>query len=125
MLVQTTTKVVVNYDIDVLFDPQVYLEAYRRIMEDECDMVYPYGEGPWQYRVRATDEVVSNFLNEDFDFKILQDASWIDNAGEGWVQFLSREVYFEAGMENENFMGSAPDDYERGLSIQDYGISSA
>ena len=43
MLVQTTTKVVVNYDIDVLFDPQVYLEAYRRIMEDECDMVYPYG----------------------------------------------------------------------------------
>ena len=84
MLVQTTTKVVVNYDIDVLFDPQVYLEAYRRIIEDECDMVYPYGSGPWQYRVRATDEVVSEFLNEDFNFKILQNASWVDNAGEGW-----------------------------------------
>ena len=42
MLVETTTKVVVNYDCDVLFEPEVYLEAYRRIMEDECDMVYPY-----------------------------------------------------------------------------------
>lgn len=113
MLVETTTKVVVNYDCDVLFEPEVYLEAYRRIMEDECDMVYPYGEGPWQYRVRATDQVVSDFLNEDFDFKVLQDASWVDNAGEGWVQFLSRDVYFEGGMENENFMGSAPDDFER------------
>lgn len=121
MLVQTTTKVVVNYDIDVLFDPQVYLEAYRRIMEDECDMVYPYGEGPWQYRVKATDEVVSEFLNEDFNFKILQDVSWIDNAGEGWVQFLSRDVYFEAGMENENFMGSAPDDFEREYRFRTLG----
>ena len=121
MLVQTTTKVVVNYDIDVLFDPQVYLEAYRRIMEDECDMVYPYGSGPWQYRVRATDEVVSEFLNEDFNFKILQDVSWVDNAGEGWVQFLSRDVYFEGGMENENFMGSAPDDYERGHRFRTLG----
>ena len=27
--------------------------------------------------------------------------------------FLNRDVYFAGGMENENFMGSAPDDYER------------
>ena len=113
MLVETTTKVVVNYDCDVLFEPDVYVEAYRKIMEDECDMVYPYGEGPWQFRVRATDEVVSEFLTQDFNFGILENASWLDNAGEGWVQFLNRDVYFEGGMENENFMGSAPDDYER------------
>ena len=113
MLVETTTKVVVNYDCDVLFEPDVYVEAYRRIMEDECDMVYPYGEGPWQFRVKATDEVVSEFLTQDFNFGILENASWLDNAGEGWVQFLNRDVYFEGGMENENFMGSAPDDFER------------
>ena len=113
MLVETTTNVVVNYDCDVLFEPDVYVEAYRRIMEDECDMVYPYGEGPWQFRVKATDEVVSEFLTQDFNFGILENASWLDNAGEGWVQFLNRDVYFEGGMENENFMGSAPDDFER------------
>ncbi len=113
MLVLTKTKVVVNYDCDVIFPLEVYEEACRRIVEGESDMIYPYGEGPWQYRVRATDEIVSNFLNGDCDIKILQDASWVDNAGAGWVQFLSRDVYFEGGMENENFMGSAPDDYER------------
>ena len=113
MLVLTKTKVVVNYDCDVVFPLYVYEEACRKIIEGESDMIYPYGEGPWQYRVRATDEVVSNFLNNECDLKILQDVSWVDNAGAGWVQFLNRDVYFEGGMENENFMGSAPDDYER------------
>jgi hypothetical protein len=113
MLVLTDTKVVVNYDCDVLFPLQVYEEAYNRIVDGESDVIYPYGEGPYQYRVRADDELVSEFLNNDCDLKILQDSSWIDNAGYGWVQFLNRSVYFEGGMENENFMGSAPDDYER------------
>lgn len=113
MLVLTDTKVVVNYDCDVLFPLEVYEEAYNRIVDGESDVIYPYGEGPYQYRVRADDELVSEFLNNDCDLKILQDSSWIDNAGHGWVQFLNRSVYFEGGMENENFMGSAPDDYER------------
>jgi hypothetical protein len=113
MLAITKTKVVVNYDCDVVFPLEVYEEAYQRIINNESDVIYPYGEGPYQYKVRANDELVSNFLSNDCDLKIFQDASWVDNAGHGWVQFLNRDVYFEGGMENENFMGSAPDDYER------------
>jgi len=113
MLSLTTTKVVVNYDCDVIFLPEVYKESYRRIIENESDVVYPYGEGPWQYRVHATDELVSTFLNEEFNLNILKNSSWVDNAGHGWVQFFNRYVYIEGGMENENFKGSAPDDYER------------
>lgn len=113
MLFLTKTKVVVNYDCDVIFSPEVYDESYKRIISGKSDVVYPYGEGAWQYRVRATDELVSNFLNEEFDFNILKKSSWIDNAGHGWVQFFNRDVYIEGGMENENFKGSAPDDYER------------
>ena len=113
MLAITKTKVIVNYDCDVVFPLEVYEEAYQRIINNESDVIYPYGEGPYQYRVRANDELVSEFLSNDCDLKILQDASWVDNAGHGWVQFLNRDVYFEGGMENENFMGSAPDDYER------------
>jgi len=113
MLAITKTKVIVNYDCDVVFPLEVYEEAYQRIINKESDVIYPYGEGPYQYRVRANDELVSEFLSNDCDLKILQDASWVDNAGHGWVQFLNRDVYFEGGMENENFMGSAPDDYER------------
>ena len=113
MLVLTSTNVVVNYDCDVVFPVTSYLEAYRKIMENESDMIYPYGEGPWQYKIFCDDQMVSDFLNNDCDFNILKRKSYNDNAGEGWVQFIKRDVYFEAGMENENFMGSAPDDFER------------
>ena len=92
-----------------------YLESYRRIMEDKSDMIYPYGEGRgYLSKVNTTDTLVSDFLNDDdYDLSILKRSSVPDNAGYGWIQFLSRDVYFEGGMENENFMGSAPDDYER------------
>ena len=57
--------------------------------------------------------IKSDFLNNDFNFDILKKKTYNDNPGEGWVQFLNRDVYFKGGMENENFMGSAPDDFER------------
>jgi len=80
MLCLATTKVVVNYDCDVIFPPEVYEESYRRIVDNESDVVYPYGEGPWQYRVRATDELVSEFLNDNFNLNIIKESSWVDNA---------------------------------------------
>ncbi len=113
MLVLTKTKVVVNYDCDVVFPLESYEESYRRIMDNQSDMVYPYGEGPYQYKIFCDDQMVTDFLNNDFNFDILKKKSYNDNAGEGWVQFLNRDVYFKGGMENENFMGSAPDDFER------------
>jgi len=113
MLMMTETKVVVNYDCDVIFPIQSYVESYNKILSGESDVVYPYAEGSWQYRVSATDELVSKFLNEDFDLTLLKEESFIDNAGNGWVQFFNRQVYIEGGMENENFIGSAPDDFER------------
>ena len=115
MLVLTKTKVVVNYDCDMILPIESYLESYQRIIEDKSDMIYPYGEGRgYLSKVYASDELVSEFLNDDnFDLNILKKNSEEDNAGEGWIQFIGRDVYFEAGMENENFMGSAPDDFER------------
>ena len=115
MLILTKTKVIVNYDCDMILPIDTYLESYRRIMKDESDMIYPYGEGRgYLSKVNTTDTLVSDFLNDDdYDLSILKRSSVPDNAGYGWIQFLSRDVYFEGGMENENFMGSAPDDYER------------
>ena len=115
MLILTKTKVIVNYDCDMILPIDTYLESHRRIMEDERDMIYPYGEGRgYLSKVNTTDTLVSDFLNDDdYDLSILKRSSVPDNAGYGWIQFLSRDVYFEGGMENENFMGSAPDDYER------------
>ena len=121
MLVLTKTKVVVNYDCDVVFPLESYEESYQRIMNDQSDMIYPYGEGPWQYKIFADDEMVTEFLNNDCNFDILRNRSYNDNAGFGWVQFLNRDIYFEGGMENENFMGSAPDDYERAHRFKTLG----
>lgn len=114
MLMMSNTKVVVNYDCDVVFPVEVLSEAYSRILNGISDVVYPYGQGNWQYKVSTTDELVSEFLNSDFDLKILNSRSSSPEPSDyGWVQFFDRSVYIEGGMENENFIGSAPDDFER------------
>jgi hypothetical protein len=113
MLAMTTTKVVVNCDCDILLPIESYIESYRMIMDDEADVVYPYGNGNWQKQVLADDELVSEFLNSNCDFSILENKSKVWSSDFGWVQFFDRDVYFEGGMENENFRGSSPEDKER------------
>jgi len=122
MLMMSKTKVVVNYDCDVVFPVEVYEESYIRIMSGKSDVVYPYGQGNWQYKVAATDELVSEFLNEDFNLDILKSKSSPPEPSDyGWVQFFNRDVYIEGGMENENFIGSAPDDFERHFRFSTLG----
>ena len=72
MLVLTDTKVVVNYDCDVLFPLESYEESYQKIINNQSDMIYPYGEGPWQYKIFADDQMVTDFLNNDCNFDILR-----------------------------------------------------
>lgn len=113
MLAMTSTKVVVNCDCDILLPVESYLESYRMIMDGEADVVYPYGNGNYQKQVFANDELVSEFLNNECDFSILENKSSISTSDFGWIQFFNRKVYIEGGMENENFRGSSPEDKER------------
>jgi hypothetical protein len=113
MLSMTKTDVVVNYDCDVLMPIQSYVAAYESIMGGACDVVYPYGNGNFQKQVYVNDDIVSEFLNEDFDFSILDSKSQVSTSDFGWVQFFNRSVYLDGGMENENFRGSSPEDKER------------
>lgn len=113
MLAMSKTDVVINYDCDVLMPVQTYVNAYESILNGKCDVVYPYGNGNFQKKVNVTDEIVSDFLNEDFDFSILDKKSQVSTSDFGWVQFFNRSVYIEGGMENENFRGSSPEDKER------------
>ena len=70
MISISKTKVVVNYDCDVLLPKDSYVDSVNSILESKSDVVYPYGNGIYQVKVNANDELVSNFLNKDFDFKI-------------------------------------------------------
>ena len=112
MIAMCKTDIVVNYDCDVLLPIDSYRKAYDSILENICDIVYPYGQGMYQQQVKATDEIVSHFLQtKDFDY--LEKHSNLHTSDFGWVQFFNRQVYIDGGMENENFKSYAPEDKER------------
>ena len=70
MIDMVETPVIANYDCDVLFKPETYVESVDMIMEG-CDIVYPYGFGEYQKQVFADDDDVSEFLSNDFNFDVL------------------------------------------------------
>ena len=113
MLMKTTTTVVINYDCDILLPIDSYITAYNLLLNGESDVVYPYGYGDYQKQIFANDEIVSDFLNRDFDFEILEKNSKNYMSRYGFVQFFNRQVYIDGGMENENFIAYAPEDVER------------
>lgn len=113
MLMKANTSVVVNYDCDILLPIESYVSAYNLLLSKESDIVYPYGYGDYQKQIFADDELVTDFLNHDFDFKILEAKSKIFMSQYGFVQFFNRQVYIDGGMENENFVAYAPEDVER------------
>jgi predicted glycosyltransferase involved in capsule biosynthesis len=113
MIAISDTNVVVNYDCDVLLPTNTYKVCYDSIMIGECDVIYPYGSGNYQKQIFADDQMVSDFLNNDFDFSILEKKHNIFSSDFGHVQFFNRKSYIEGGMENENFRGSSPEDKER------------
>jgi len=113
MLDQVKTDVVVNYDCDVLLKPETCVEAVKLILDKNYDLVYPYGFGDYQYQIFTTDELVSEFINSNFDFSILEKSSDIYRSEFGHVQFFKTKSYIDGGMENENFISWSPEDKER------------
>ena len=118
LLSKCDTDVVSAYDIDVLLPVSSYLES-EKMCKDEYDLVYPFGFGTqenqvkWQKKVFASDELVSHFLNENFDFSIFESSCQKDRAQWGHAQFFKRESYIKGGMENENFKAWGPEDEEK------------
>ena len=123
MIMEAKTEIVVNYDCDILLPVESYLNSYNSILDNEADVFYPYGDGEYQYRVHADDELVSEFLSNDFDFSILEQKSSKYDAKYGFCQFFNREVYIEGGLENENFVAYAPEDVERFYRFSTLGYS--
>ena len=118
LLSKCDTDVVSAYDIDVLLPVSSYLES-EKMCKSEYDLVYPFGFGTqenqvkWQKKVFASDELVSHFLNENFDFSIFESSCQKDRAQWGHAQFFKRESYIKGGMENENFKAWGPEDEEK------------
>ena len=121
MVMMTTTDVVVNYDCDILLPLESYITSEEKIVSGECDLIYPYGDGNWQYQVLATDELVTDFINKDYDLSILRNRSRVYDAKYGFCQVFSTQKYIEGGLENENFIAYGYEDNERWFRFNKLG----
>ena len=116
-----TTKVVVNYDCDIILPVETYIKAQEMIVDGPSDVVYPYGFGNYAKMVTVDDEIVTEFLTEGFSIDLLEKHSKLNNARFGFCQFFDREVYIGGGGENEEFIAYAPEDEERAFRFEALG----
>ena len=123
MTMMSKTPVVVNYDCDILLPLESYQQAEEKILDGTYDVVYPYGDGDWQYQIFADDELVSNFINGDYNLSILHDKSKVYDAKYGFCQFFNREKYIEGGLENEHFIAYGYEDNERWYRFNTLGYN--
>ena len=113
MLFLCDTKVVGNYDVDIVLKPETMIKSAKMIVDDGYDVIYPYGFGQYQYAVNSNYDLILSFIENNFDFNILESNCFMKQAHSGHVQFFNRQAYIEGGMENENFISSSPEDQER------------
>jgi len=123
MTMMAETPVVVNYDCDILLPLTAYDDSEKYIMDGTYDVVYPYGDGDWQYQVFADDDLVSRFINDKYDFSVLREKSKVYDAKYGFCQFFNREKYIEGGLENEHFIAYGYEDNERWYRFNTMGYN--
>lgn len=108
MLDMVETLVTVNYDIDILLPIKSYVIAEYMILNGECDVVYPYGFGDYQY------EVMKGRGEFYFDIDNINGKYLNNHRSEyGHCIFFNTNTYKKYGGENENFISYGPEDYER------------
>lgn len=111
MLSMVNTTITVNYDVDVILPIKSYLDAYEKILNEQYDLVYPFGFGKFQKKVNVhgrhklfnkvpTEELTSQDYSDCF-------------CEYGHCQFFNTQSYKKYGWENENFISYGPEDRER------------
>jgi len=123
MIVEATTPVVINYDCDVLLPLASYEKAYRLILDRKADLVYPYAKGKFQRQVFAENSLIQTFLDSGMSLAIFRGYTQKFDAQYGFCQFFLRDSYIEGGMENENFVSYAPEDFERHFRFKTLGYN--
>ena len=73
MLDIVETPVVVNYDIDVILDPENYLECQNQILSGESEVIYPYEKGMGQMQVLDSFDYEA-FANSGYDINFINNS---------------------------------------------------
>lgn len=124
MLNMVDTEITSNYDADVILQKDAYKKAENMILQDGCDLVYPFGYiKNHQLKVYDTHPNYNKF-KENLESDILSGFnSEFAPTQWGHVQFFKTSVYKSGYMENENFKEYAPEDAERGIRFQKLGYN--
>lgn len=114
MLDSVKTPVVVNYDIDVLLTPKNIMECQDLILKGEADVIYPYENGEFQYKVMK-DFNYSGFENSGYAINFLNESNCLFKTSSvcGHCIFFNTIIYKKYGGENEDFVSYGPEDQER------------
>jgi len=110
LALEAKTNIVFNYDVDVLLPISTYLESYRMLQEDECDVVYPYGCGVYQWNVLNFDP--NAFFDNGCNLNSLVSYSQRGSSVQGWCQMFKRKVFYDVFGLNENFIFVGYEDTE-------------
>lgn len=116
MLHLVDTPAVANYDADVLLPTETYKQCEQLILEQNYDLIYPYGfEQMDQVKIFPNTYDTINFYNSldlnDINITPLNKHF----CRYGHVQFFKSNSYRSGFMENENYIDWGPEDEERGL----------
>lgn len=126
MVMMADTPFVCNHDSDIILPTQTHFfantflkngylapDAPEGTEPQDVECVYPYGYGDFQLRVFADDQIVSKFINSNFNFHAFDGKLKQHDAKFGFAQFFDREEYIRLGMENEKFISYGYEDDER------------
>ena len=112
MLNLVRTKVTVNYDLDVMFQPETYTACHDKIVEG-YDLIYPYQYGNYLHQISYSGR---DKLSNGISLNELTDGDYVEKScgsKYGHCQFFNTDSYKAYGWENENFISWGPEDIER------------
>jgi cellulose synthase/poly-beta-1,6-N-acetylglucosamine synthase-like glycosyltransferase len=121
LLVASDTSIVYNYDVDVVYPISSYQSAYNLIINNQLDVVYPYGCGVYQYAVDYPVSTFESFIESKFDLRTLHPSCRLQPSVMGWGQMIRRQVYIDSYMWNENFISWGAEDCEYYYRLQALG----
>jgi len=112
LILESDTEVVASYDVDVIYPVNSHKIAYNAIINNQSDVVYPYGCGVYQYQVKYSEEVFQSFIKSAFDIDIIMPYCRTEASTIGWTQFYNRKKVIEGYMWNELFLSWGAEDCE-------------
>jgi hypothetical protein len=104
------TPIIVNYDCDVLFAVEQYVQCVESIRSKSCDLCSPYSGFFYDVPRFFVPHIMNEMTVNNIDLNYCQ---LMNDQGVGGCIFFNRDSFLVGGMENEHIISWGPDDSER------------